>query len=98
DSLARLYSAGEDRPDLESLADMVAERTSEAVARKAPAPVAMFGPESLKSIEDRLTGLIRSAGKTPDYEQLAELVATRTSEAMAKAVPAPREADGENID
>ncbi|ODT73203.1 MAG: hypothetical protein ABS75_00550 [Pelagibacterium sp. SCN 63-23] len=89
DGLARLYSAADDRPDLESLADMVAERTSEAVSRKAPAPVAMFGPDSLKSIEDRLTGLIRSAGKTPDYEQLAEMVALRTSEAMTKSAPVP---------
>ena len=80
DGLARLYA--EDKPDMDTLADLVAERASEAFSRKAPAPVAMFGPESLKSIEDRLTGLIRSAGKTPDYEQLAELVATRTSEAI----------------
>ncbi|MCP8885283.1 peptidoglycan-binding protein [Devosia sp. XJ19-1] len=81
DGLARLYNADE-RPDLESLANMAAERASEAVSRKAAAPVAVFGPESLKSIEDRLTGLIKSAGKTPDYEQLADLVAARTSEAM----------------
>ena len=83
DGLARLYSAGE--PDFDALADKVAERTSEAVNRKAPAPVAMFGPESLKSIEDRITGLIKSAGKTPDYDTLAELVAARTSEALAKS-------------
>jgi localization factor PodJL len=82
DGLARLYHAAEERPDMEALADMVAERASDAITRKAPAPVAMFGPDSLKSIEDRLTGLIKSAGKTPDYEQLAEMVATRTSEAI----------------
>ncbi len=81
DGLARLYAADE-RPDFDTLADMVAERASEAITRKAPPPVAMFGPDSLKSIEDRLTGLIKSAGKTPDYEQLADLVATRTSEAI----------------
>ena len=81
DGLARLYAA-EEKPDLDALADKVAERASEAFSKKAPAPVAMFGPESLKSIEDRLTGLIKSAGKTPDYEQLADLVATRTSEAI----------------
>ncbi|SMQ58209.1 localization factor PodJL [Devosia lucknowensis] len=81
DGLARLYHAAEERPDMNALADLVAERTSE-VFKKAPAPVAMFGPESLKSIEDRMTGLIKSAGKTPDYEQLAEIVATRTSEAL----------------
>ncbi len=81
DGLARLYHSDE-RPDLESLANMVAERASEAFSRKAPAPVAVFGPESLKSIEDRLTGLIKSAGKTPDYEQLAEMVAARTSQAV----------------
>ncbi|WP_375598434.1 peptidoglycan-binding protein [Devosia sp. Naph2] len=91
DVLARQKDAGE-RPDFESLATMVAERTSEAVSRKAPAPVAMFGPESLKSIEDRLAGLIKSAGKTPDYEQLADLVATRATEAMSK-VPAAKSDD-----
>ncbi len=84
DALARQQDAGE-RPDFESLATMVAERTSDAVSRKAPAPVAMFGPDSLKSIEDRITGLIKTAGKTPDYEQLAELVAARATEAMSKA-------------
>ena len=82
DGLAGLYAATSE-PDFDSLATMVAERTSEAVARQAP-PVAMFGPDSLKSIEDRITGLIKSAGKTPDYETLAELVATRTSEAVAR--------------
>jgi localization factor PodJL len=81
DGLARLYSS-EERPDMATLADMVAERASEAFGRKAPAPVAMFGPESLKSIEDRITGLIKSAGKTPDYEQLAELIASKTSDAV----------------
>ena len=95
DGLARLYNS-EERPDLESLATMVAERTSEAVSRKAPAPVAMFGPDSLKSIEDRLTGLIRSAGKTPDYEQLADLVAARTSEAIK--VPAAGGVSEESIE
>lgn len=99
DGLARLYSAVEDHPDFESLASLVAERTSEAMARKVPAPVAMFGPESLKSIEDRLSGLIRSAGKTPDYEALADLVATRTSEAVARsAPPAQRQGSDTQID
>ncbi|QQR38596.1 peptidoglycan-binding protein [Devosia rhizoryzae] len=97
DGLARLYNSGDDRPDFESLATMVAERTSEAVARKATAPVAMFGADSLKSIEDRITGLIKSAGKTPDYESLADLVAARTSEAVARSVPATPDTNG-NID
>ncbi|MBJ3784623.1 SEL1-like repeat protein [Devosia sediminis] len=95
DGLARLYHAAEERPDFDTLADLVAERASEAFSRKAPAPVAMFGPESLKSIEDRLTGLIKSAGKTPDYEQLAELVATRTSEAIR--TPAANGLSDENM-
>ena len=86
--LAKLYSSQSDPADLEAMATLVAERTSDAVTRKAPAPVAMFGPDSLKSIEDRLTGLIKSAGKTPDYETLATLVAERTSEVMAKSSPA----------
>lgn len=85
--LAKLYSTQSDPSDLEAMATLVAERTSDAVTRKAPAPVAMFGPESLKSIEERLTGLIKSAGKTPDYETLAAMVAERTSEAVAKSAP-----------
>lgn len=86
--LAKLYSANQSGPvELEAMATLVAERTSDAITRKAPAPVAMFGPDSLKSIEDRITGLIKSAGKTPDYESLAELVAERTSEAIAKSAP-----------
>ncbi|QDZ13083.1 SEL1-like repeat protein [Devosia ginsengisoli] len=86
--LAKLYSSQADATDIEAMATLVAERTSDAVTRKAPAPVAMFGPDSLKSIEDRLTGLIKSAGKTPDYETLATLVAERASEAVAKSTPA----------
>ena len=89
DGLARLYASGEDRPDFEALATMVAERTGEAMSRKAPAPVAMFGPESLKSIEDRLAGLIKSAGKAPDYDSMAELIAARTSETLAKTATPP---------
>ncbi|ODT76030.1 MAG: hypothetical protein ABS76_32360 [Pelagibacterium sp. SCN 64-44] len=63
DGLARLYAGNDEKTDLEALANMVAERTGEAMARKAPAPVALFGPDSLKSIEDRLSGMIKSAGK-----------------------------------
>lgn len=89
--LAKLYSSpSADPAGLEAMATLVAERTSDAMARKAPAPVAMFGADSLKSIEDRITGLIKSAGKTPDYEALADMVAERTSEAVARsATPAP---------
>tara|TARA_R110000868_G_scaffold21523_6_gene89104 strand:- start:1948 stop:5673 length:3726 start_codon:yes stop_codon:yes gene_type:complete len=86
--LAKLYSDSSDAADIEAVATLVAERTSDALTRKAPAPVAMFGPDSLKSIEDRLAGMIKSAGKTPDYETLAELVAERTSQAVAKSTPA----------
>ncbi|MDB5613423.1 MAG: hypothetical protein JWQ22_1076 [Devosia sp.] len=88
--LAKLYSSSQSDPvGLEAMATLVAERTSDAISRKAPAPVAMFGADSLKSIEDRLTGLIKSAGKTPDYETLADMVADRTSEAFARsAAPA----------
>lgn len=84
--LAKLYSSQADQTDIEAMATLVAERTSDAVTRKAPAPVAMFGPDSLKSIEDRLAGLIKSAGKTPDYEALADLVA----EAPPRPWPSPR--------
>lgn len=97
DELVRLYSAPQpavqlqqqDPAELEAMATLVAERTSDAMTRKAPAPVAMFGPDSLKSIEDRLSGLIRSTGKQPDYEAIAALVAEKTSEAVARATPAP---------
>ncbi|SEQ53129.1 localization factor PodJL [Devosia sp. YR412] len=86
--LAKLYSANQpDAAGMEAMATLVAERTSDAISRKAPAPVAMFGADSLKSIEDRITGLIKSAGKTPDYEALADLVAERTSEAFARSTP-----------
>ncbi|MET3926757.1 peptidoglycan-binding protein [Devosia sp. 2618] len=83
--LAKLYSAQPDHAGMEAMATLVAERTSDAITRKAPAPVAMFGPDSLKSIEDRITGLIKSAGKTPDYESLATMVAERTSAAVARS-------------
>ncbi|WP_224701096.1 peptidoglycan-binding protein [Devosia aquimaris] len=98
--LAKLYSKPGDSADLEAMATLVAERTSEAVTRKAPAPVAMFGPDSLKSIEDRLAGLIKSAGKTPDYEALAQMVAERTSQAVAKsaAPSAPAGQGGQDMD
>ena len=83
--LTKLYSSAKSDPaDLEAMATLVAERTSDAMSRKAPAPVAMFGADSLKSIEDRITGLIKSAGKTPDYEALADMVVERTSEAFAR--------------
>lgn len=87
--LAKLYSNSQSEPaDIEAMATLVAERTSDAMTRKTPAPVAMFGPDSLKSIEDRLAGLIKSAGKAPDYDSLATLVAERTSEAVARSAPA----------
>ncbi|KKB76882.1 hypothetical protein VW35_16330, partial [Devosia soli] len=85
DGLARLYHDGNGKQDFESLATMVAERTSDAVSRKAPAPVAMFGPESLKTIEDRISSLVRSVSKTADAETIATLVAEKTSAAFAKA-------------
>nr|WP_314262154.1 peptidoglycan-binding protein [uncultured Devosia sp.] len=84
--LATLYTNTQADPaGMEAMATLVAERTSDAMTRKAPAPVAMFGPESLKSIEDRISGLIKSAGKTPDYEILADMVAERTSEAVSRS-------------
>lgn len=94
DGLARLYAAGEDRPDFEALANMVAERTGEAMSRKAPAPVAVFGPDSLKSIEDRMAGLIKSAGKTPDYDTLADMIATRASDAVARSAAPVQHGEG----
>jgi localization factor PodJL len=88
DGLARLYHEAGDK--LESLANLVAERTSDAMSRKAPAPVAMFGPESLKTIEDRISSLVRSVSKGADAETIASLVAEKASEAFAKSgVPAP---------
>lgn len=89
DGLARLYQDAGDKPDFERLANLVAERTSDAMSRKAPAPVAMFGPESLKTIEDRISSLVRSVSKGPDAETLASLVAEKTSAAFAKSGAAP---------
>ena len=90
DGLAQLYGGASERPDFESLATLVAERTSDAMSRKAPAPVAMFGPESLKTIEDRISSLVRSVSKTADAETIASLVAEKTSAAFAKSgAPVP---------
>ncbi|KQT49413.1 hypothetical protein ASG47_03520 [Devosia sp. Leaf420] len=85
DGLARLYHDAGDKPDFEQLATLVAERTSDAMSRKAPAPVAMFGPESLKTIEDRISSLVRSVSKTPDADTLAQLIAEKASAAVAKS-------------
>ncbi|WP_108395950.1 peptidoglycan-binding protein [Devosia submarina] len=87
DGLAELYSTPSDVAELEAMATLVAERTSDAMTRKAPAPVAMFGPDSLKSIEDRIHSLIKTAGKGPDYETIASMVAEKTSAAVAKSAP-----------
>jgi localization factor PodJL len=89
DGLTRLYQDAGERPDFEALANLVSERTTEAMARKAPPPVAMFGAESLKSIEDRITSLVRTVSKGADPESLAELVAERTSLAVAKVSTSP---------
>jgi localization factor PodJL len=79
DGLTKLYSQQQDTSGLEALATMVAERTSDAVTRKAPAPVAMFGADSLKSVETQITGLIKSASKAPDYDKLADMIAQRAA-------------------
>jgi localization factor PodJL len=89
DGLAKLYSTPSDIAELEAMATLVAERTSDAMTRKAPAPVAMFGPDSLKSIEDRIHSLIKTAGKGPDYETIASMVAEKTSAAVTKSTPKP---------
>ncbi|MBO9590668.1 peptidoglycan-binding protein [Devosia sp.] len=92
DGLARLYHDAGDKPDFETLATLVAERTSDAMSRKAPAPVAMFGPESLKTIEDRISSLVRSVSKGAgaDAETIASLVAEKTSAAFVKSgAPVP---------
>ncbi|WP_108461500.1 peptidoglycan-binding protein [Devosia naphthalenivorans] len=94
DGLAKLYSTPSDMADLEAMATLVAERTSDAMTRKAPAPVAMFGPDSLKSIEDRIHVLIKTAGKGPDYETIATMVAEKTSAAVAKSAPQSAVSEG----
>lgn len=88
DGLASLYARRDDDASFEALATLVAERTSDAMTRKAPAPVAMFGPDSLKSIESQITGLIKSASKAPDYGALADMVAARAAEAVGKSTVA----------
>lgn len=89
DGLASLYARRDDDASFEALATLVAERTSDAMTRKAPAPVAMFGPDSLKSIESQITGLIKSASKAPDYGALADMVAARAAEAVGKTAATP---------
>lgn len=87
DGLTKLYSQQQDTSGLEALANMVAERTSDAMTRKAPAPVAMFGADSLKSVETQITGLLKSASKAPDYEKLADMIAERAAKAAPAAEP-----------
>ncbi|MCW5721516.1 MAG: SEL1-like repeat protein [Devosia sp.] len=98
DGLARLYHDASDRPDLDALADLVAERTSDAVSRKAPAPVAMFGPDSLKTIEDRISSLVRSVSKGPDLDALASMVAEKTTAAIGRRPEARAGLDDGSID
>ncbi|MGL5999299.1 MAG: hypothetical protein ACRC1I_22810, partial [Pseudomonas proteolytica] len=45
--------------------------------------------ESLKTIEDRISSLVRSVSKGPDAETLASLVAEKTSAAFVKSGTAP---------
>lgn len=98
DGLARLYHDTGDKPDFEQLATLVAERTSDAMSRKVPAPVAMFGPESLKTIEDRISSLVRSVSKTPDADTLAQLIAEKASLAVAKSGTVPPAFNPEGFD
>jgi localization factor PodJL len=73
--LAKLYSsepAGMVMPDFEAVADMVAERTAEAVQRNAPAPdhsVAL----SLEGLESRITAMLRSMQHEPEVDGFDEM-------------------------
>jgi len=73
--LAKLYSsepAGATMPDFEAVADMVAERTAEAVQRNAPTPdhtVAL----SLEGLESRITAMLRSMQHEPEVDAFDEM-------------------------
>lgn len=84
EGLSKLYNSAQ--PDFDSLATMVAERTTDAMQRNAPAQAPGIDPDSLKAMEERLSDLIKSSDKQPeyDYETLADLVADKTSAAVAK--------------
>lgn len=77
-------------PDPHALADLVARRTSEAMAQRPQAPAPDF--QALAELVAKRTGeavaLSMPAPAAPDFERLANLVASRTSEAVARTLPA----------
>jgi len=91
--LADLYAKPAELPDFEALASHAAERASQAMAQKTPAPIAMFGPDSLKSIENRIENLLKTAGQPADYETIASMVAAKTAAAVVEARPQGAVAD-----
>ncbi|GHA31346.1 peptidoglycan-binding protein [Devosia pacifica] len=100
-TLSRLYAdtAEASAPDYSALADLVAERTSQAVQK---ASRASHDDEVLTRIERRLSDMSQRAEERPDtsaaasalnfdQDALADLVALRTSEAVGKSLPVVEE-------
>src|SRR5690606_10615033 len=87
-SLVRSVSKG---PDAETLASLVAEKTSAAFA-KSGAPVPVFNPEGFDALEKRMAAIFNTAGKDT-AERLARLemaLASRAAEpATAPVRPEP---------
>ncbi len=94
DTMAQLYKSADMTPDYESLADMVASRTSAALAKSAPATGGV-SDEHMSALETRMTALFKTAGKDT-AERLtrleAALSARNTQPAItetAERTPAP---------
>ncbi len=77
--LARLYTAPAERdaPDFEALADLVASRTSEAVAQVAPplagVPPAPLGDDGIAEIERRISRLLDGTRGGPAAEDISAI-------------------------
>lgn len=88
DALSRAYEQQDVSIDYTSLADMVAERTSQAIAKAGPAATAAQDA-NLSALEKRMTALLNTAGKET-AERLARLEVTLSNRQFAPAVaPAP---------
>ncbi|HEV7717831.1 MAG TPA: peptidoglycan-binding protein [Arsenicitalea sp.] len=83
--LARLYTENDEHANFEELATLVAERTSEAFVRNAPAGPGI-SDEQLASLEARIARLFNEAGETraPDDYNLVHDGIKRVDERLAR--------------
>lgn len=88
-SLAELYAKPSELPDFEALAARVAERTSEAIARKTPAAT---GTDGIDALEQRVTALLDSTGQdtAKRLSRLEAAITARSAAAETEAVTAPQ--------